>query len=162
MKWRLWTITLTTLTFMAIACGSGGATAKPAPPQDGTSTSTTKAPPAGHMTAQEIATKLAPLGCNATPSAPSTMNLGDIKPVTSLECTISGENVSIDEYVNAQQVSHNLQLARTTGCQIAKQFGVTEAFYVIGPNWLIQSKTVPTATSIRKAIGFGLIGTLKC
>jgi hypothetical protein len=114
------------------------------------------------MTAEEIAGKLVPLGCNATPSSPSTINLGDIKPVASLECMISGESVSIDEYANPQQVSYNMKLAKGIGCQIAKQFGVTEAVYVVGTNWLIQPKTRPTADAIQKAIGAGTVITLKC
>jgi hypothetical protein len=115
------------------------------------------------MTAQEIASKLVPLGCNATPAAPSTINLGDIKPVTSLECTISGEHVGIDEYVNAQQVAYNMKLAQGVGCQIAKQFGVSgEAAYVLGTNWMVTPKTAPTADAIQKAIGAGTIKTLHC
>jgi hypothetical protein len=149
------------LSLAAVACGSSKTDGAAHSTSSTTAASTTKAP-SGHMTAQEIASKLAPLGCNATPAAPSTVNLGGIKPVTELECTISGEDVSIDEYVNSQQVSYNMKLARSVGCQIAKQFGVTEAVFVVGTNWTATPKTAPTANSIQKAIGQGTIVTIKC
>jgi hypothetical protein len=108
------------------------------------------------MTAQQIAAKMAPLGCSATPAPPSTVNLGGIKAKTELECTINGEDVSIDEYLNAEQVSYNMKLAQTVGCSFAKQFGFTgNQEYVLGFNWIVTPKTASTAQSIKNAIGDG-------
>jgi hypothetical protein len=113
------------------------------------------------MTAQEIAGKLAPLGCNATPASPSQATYG-IKPVTSLECTISGESVTIDEYLNAQQVAYNANLAKGAGCAIAKGFGITDFVYVMGPNWTVTPQTAGTAQKIQQAIGAGKIVSIHC
>jgi hypothetical protein len=148
------------LCLVAVGCGSSKTDGAAHSTSSTTASTTTK--PSGHMTAQEIATKLIPLGCNATPASPSTINVGDIKPVTSLECTISGESVSIDEYVNAQQVAYNARLAKGIGCQFAKQFGMTEIVYVVGTNWTVTPSTAPTAEAIKKAIGAGTIVTLHC
>jgi hypothetical protein len=106
------------------------------------------------MTAQELGAKLAPLGCTAKPSPPDTINLDvDIKPVNSYECTINGEQVTSDEYLNAQQVQHNAGLAKSVGCSFAKQFGLSDLNYVIGYNWTVSPDTASTAQSIKNTIG---------
>jgi hypothetical protein len=105
------------------------------------------------MTAQEIGTKLAPLGCAATPAPPSTVNLGGIKPVNSVECTINGEDISIDEYLNAQQVAYQADLAKGVGCSLAKQFGISDLYDVQGYNWTVTPKTASTAQAIQNTIG---------
>jgi hypothetical protein len=109
------------------------------------------------MTAEQVAAKLVPLGCQATPPAPSSgsISLGEIKPVTELECTISGEEVTIDEYMTAQQVAYNMGLAKGVGCTIAKQFGLTDLVWVEGANWTVSPKTTPTAEAIKNAINDG-------
>jgi hypothetical protein len=104
------------------------------------------------MTAEQVAAMLTPLGCAATPASPSTVNLGGIKPVNSLDCTINGEDVGIDEYLTAEQLAYNMNLAKGVGCSIAKQFGVTVAYYVNGYNWSVTPKTAVTAGQIKNAI----------
>jgi hypothetical protein len=106
------------------------------------------------MTAQEIAAKLAPLGCAATPSSASTGGIG-ITPVTELSCMINGEDITIDEYRNAQQVSYTMTLSQGPGCAIAKQFGIKQGYYVQGYNWIVTPKTASTGQAIKNAIGDG-------
>ena len=156
-------IGLSSLAVVSVSCGSstkksasgGGSTSS-------TASSTTKAAPAGHMTAQEIASKLTPLGCNAMPATSNNDTLGGIKPVTELECTISGESVTIDEYVNSQQIAYNNQIVKGAGCALAKGFGVTQFIYVAGSNWTVSASTLPTVQAIQKAIGAGTIVNIKC
>ena len=166
MWWRRWTVAVVMgLTLSFVACGSsktsaGSATTGGSTPTTSTTalSPTTSTRPAGYMTAQEIASKLAPLGCVATPSSPSarTFSLGEISPVAALDCTVSGEDVTISEYLNAQQVATNIQVARGQGCIIAKQSGVTNALLVVGTNWAVHwPKTTGTAQAIEKAIGDG-------
>jgi hypothetical protein len=114
------------------------------------------------MTAQEIASKLAPHGCVATPEPPSTVDIGEIKPAMSLECTINGEKIGIDEYLNAQQVADNTRLARGAGCAIAKAFGITDFIYVAGTNWTVTAQTTSTVQAIQKALGDGKIISIHC
>jgi hypothetical protein len=73
------------------------------------------------MTAQEIAGKLALLGCNATPAAPGTIDLIDLNLLTEHECTIFSEEPPTDEYVNAQQVAYIMKLG--VGFQMAVSTG---------------------------------------
>jgi hypothetical protein len=55
------------------------------------------------------------------------------------------------------------QLSKGVGCAIAKQFGVTEAVYVEGTNWIVSPKTTPTADAIKNAIGNGArVVAFKC
>lgn len=116
-------------------------------------TTTPSAPSSGHMTAQQVADKLAPLGCTATPAS-STIDLGDIKPVTALQCKVNGEDVDIGEYRNAGEVDHNLKLAKDIGCSIAKEAGKSGRFdYVRGSNWLVSPDTNANAEAIKNAIG---------
>ena len=159
MSWRRWCVPLTaSLAVALVGCGTG-ATAK-AGPSIKSSASITKVPASPHMTAPEIATKLAPLGCVTAPPPTSTVGIGEIKPVTLLECTISGESVTIDGYPTAHQVWYNSQLPGGAGC--TKGWGATELFYVAGPNWLVTPKTAGTAKVIHKALGFGAVFGLEC
>jgi hypothetical protein len=80
---------------------------------------------------------------------------GGIQPVGSLDCTINGEPTEIDEYRNSQQVASQEQLAAGMGCQIARQFGVKDGYYVVGENWTVTPKTNGTAQQIEQAIGNG-------
>ena len=108
------------------------------------------------LTAQEIATKLAPLGCVPTPSQPNSANLAQPAPVTALDCAVSGENVTISEYKNKKDLAANIQLARGPGCIAAKLYGVTDAFLVTGRQWAVHwPKTTSTAQAIETAIGDG-------
>lgn len=117
---------------------------------------------AGYMTAQQVAARLAGLGCTATPATRNEAG-GGIQPVSSLDCTINGEPVMIDEYRNADQVASQIQLAKGPGCAIAKQFGVTSASYVVGVNWTVTPKTEITAKAIRDAIGgTAKVDTIHC
>ena len=109
---------------------------------------------AAKLTAQEIATKLAPLGCVPTPATPNTADLGQPAPVTALDCTVSGEKVTISEYKNKHDLAANVQLARGPGCITAKLNGVTDALLVTGRNWAVHwPKTTSTAQAIENAIG---------
>ena len=112
------------------------------------------------MTAQQLAAKLAPLGCKAMPPSDTSEDIG-IKPKTELDCTINGEDVTIDEYLNAQQVAHNDGLAKGVGCAFAKSFGLTELNYVEDDNWTVSPDTTSTAQAIQRALGGKLI-TLHC
>jgi hypothetical protein len=104
------------------------------------------------MTAQEIATKLTPLGCNATPAGPSTVSVGEIMPAMSLECMISGESVLINEYLGAHETWYGSELPRPAGCS-TKGWGAPGFLYVVGPKWLVVAKTGSTTMAIAKAIG---------
>jgi hypothetical protein len=105
------------------------------------------------MTAEEIGTKLAPLGCAAKPAQTGGIDYGNIKPVNSLECTINGENIEIDEYLNAQQVAYEEDIAKGVGCSLAKQLGIRDIYYVRGYNWTVTPNTASTAQAIQKIIG---------
>ncbi len=143
-----------------------------APPTTATRTSkavpaptTAAVPPAGYMTAEEIAAKLVPLGCSAEPPAPDSTNIdvGAIKPKNELDCTIISEDVEIDEYLNAQQVAYNSNLAKGVGCSLAKQFGLKDLPYVVGYNWTVSPSTTATAQQIKTAIGgHSAVVTIHC
>ena len=127
------------------ACGGSSSTA-------GSATAPAAAPSA--MTAEEIAAKLQPLGCAATPPTSASIDNIGIKPKTELRCTISGENVGIDEYANAEQVSYTMNLAKTVGCSMAKSFGVTgDQDYVLGETTMVTAQTPGTSQAIKNAIG---------
>jgi hypothetical protein len=100
------------------------------------------------------------LGCAATAS--TSQEIVGIKPVNSLDCTINGENVSIDEHLNAQQVQHNVDLAKGVGCSLAKQFGLNDIYYVQGYNWTVSPNTASTAQAIQMAIGAGKVVHIHC
>ena len=116
------------------------------------------------FTAHQVADKLSSLGCSAKPpDTTDTIDLGDIKPKASLECTINGEDIGIDEYATADQVKHNLNLAKGIGCEIAKEFGVSEAFYVLANNVMVTPDTRSTAEQVKNAIGGpATVHTLHC
>jgi hypothetical protein len=125
------------------ACG-GASTPGSAPAQPGRAAS---------LNAVQIAARLAPLGCAAQPDTTS-VDIG-IKPQRSLECSISGEDVSIDEYASGQQVASMMGMARGIGCSIAKQFGITDVAYVVAGTVTVSPQTAGTAQRIQDAIGAG-------
>jgi hypothetical protein len=129
------------------ATGSGAATPKPS-----------------HLTAQQIATKLASLGCVATRFTGNSVSVGDIKPKVELDCTVNGESVSIQQYRNPEQVAFNMHLAKGIGCQIAKGFGETgDQDYILGGTTMTKADTATTTEQIRKAIGNGVkISVVHC
>ena len=109
----------------------------------------------GMLTAQQIGDKLRPLGCTAAPPAPSTgdINIGGIKPKAELDCTVNNESVTIDEYLNAQQVSYNMNLAKGIGCSFAKSFGLTDLAYDSADNWTVSPSTLATTQFIQHTLG---------
>jgi hypothetical protein len=108
------------------------------------------------MTAQEVATKLAPLGCVPTPSSPSTASVGQTPPVAAVDCTVSGQSITISEYQNKKQLASNVQAAQGPGCAVARANGATVALLVTGRNWAVHwPKTTATAQAIDNAIGNG-------
>ena len=134
--------------------GSGSSTTR----STGTASSKAKGSGGGEpkLTAQEIATKLAPLGCVPTPSQPNTANLGQPAPVAALDCAVSGENVTISEYKSKKDLISNVQAARGPGCIAAKLNDVTDALLVSGRQWAVHwPKTTSTAQAIENAIGDG-------
>jgi hypothetical protein len=81
-----------------------------------------------------------------------------------LDCTINGEDVSIMEYLNAQQVGYMVDLAKGAGYSIAKQLGFTgDQPYIVGYNWIVTAKTVSTIQQMKDAIGdSGKITVVHC
>ena len=119
-------------------------------------TATTTTPSSGHMTAQQVADKLAPLGCSAKAATPTTREeVGGITAVAELKCAVNGNDVEIQEYRNAQEVEHNLNLAKTLGCSINKQLGIKDVYFARGENWYVESKgnSEATANAIKNAVG---------
>jgi hypothetical protein len=93
------------------------------------------------MTAQQVADQLAPLGCQATAS--SRLQL-DVKPVSELDCIINGEQVTIDEFLNAEQI----ELMKTLECSPPSPLDVTTLIFVQGTNWMVSAGTVLMATKM--------------
>ena len=139
---------------LAAACSSTPSTS------GGASGNATTTSTVAKMTAQKLADKLAPLGCAATTEDTSTA-MG-IKPAHALKCTISGEEVSIQEYRSAQQVEVNMNFAKGLGCAMAKGFGINEVHIVTADNWTVAPQTLNTAQAIQKAIGEGNIENIHC
>jgi|GEM_PF-6557384 len=112
------------------------------------------------MTATQIASKLSAIGCSPTEDDTST-DIG-IKPVSSLSCTIDGENVTVEEYRSAAQVASQAALAKGFGCIMAKSFGVTSFSYVQGNNWTASAQTKGTVEKMQSAIGAGDVTSFNC
>ena len=107
-----------------------------------------------HMTARQVANKLVRLGCHATPPDPSTVNIDvGIKAKAELDCTIAGEDVTINEYRNAQQLAYSDMMAKGIGCVYLKAFGMTGAVFVEAENWSVTPSTAITAHAIQRALG---------
>jgi hypothetical protein len=70
-----------------------------------------------------------------------------------LDCSINGEDVTISEYRNSEQVEHNMNLVSGIGCQIAKRFGIKDLHWVHGENWTVSPDTKSTAEAIKNTIG---------
>jgi hypothetical protein len=123
-------------------------------------------PAAPTLTVGQVAGMLIPLGCHASPDT-STEIGGGITPKARQTCTINGENVSIDEYITAEQVAYNMKLAKTVGCSIAKQMGFTgDQQYILASNVMMTADTPGTAQKIRNTVnavgGNAKITTVHC
>jgi hypothetical protein len=114
------------------------------------------------ITAQQIAAKLVPLGCTATPDT-STATFG-IKAKVELSCTINGENVSIDQYRNAAQIASNLTMVRSAfGCSMLKSFGLGSPSFVTDGLTTTAAQTQSTTAQIRHLLGHGAtVTTVHC
>ena len=124
------------------ACGTGS--------DHSAASATPTVPAASTVTAAQVAAKLAPLGCHASPGDTS----GDTgtKPQAELDCTIGGEDVTIDQYANTGQVSQIASQAKA-GCQVAKQAGMTGLYWVADANVTIAADTAAAVQRIQHALG---------
>jgi len=145
-RWVLLAIALGTGSSLA-ACSSNG-TSSGSSASDGT-----------YMTAAHVASKLSAIGCSPTKDTSTGMG---IKPVSSLTCTIDGENVTVQEYRSAEQVASQAALAKGFGCTMAKSFGVTSFSYVQGNNWIASAQTKGTVEKMQSAIGAGDATSFHC
>ncbi len=124
----------------------------------GTATALASTP---HFTAKQVAARLLRLGCHATPQSP-TMDMGFISPRAELDCSVNGEDVTIDQYANAEQVAVNLGMFHGIGCDYAKAFGITTVAWVQEANVTVSPQTVGTARQLQHALGGGRLKVVKC
>lgn len=68
-------------------------------------------------------------------------------------CTVDGEDTKIEIYKDAGAQKNQTNLAAGLGCQIAKNFGISEYDYVQRNLWDVSPKTQTTAKKIAAAIG---------
>jgi hypothetical protein len=158
---------LATASLAVTACGSAVAhdyatpssATSPAPAQ----TAPPATSPAPSSSASSVAAALQPLGCAAAPDTSTDIVSGDIKPQTSLVCTVSGETVSIAEYANAEQVSATMNLARGIGCQMAAGLGFHgDQDYILAGPVMVTAQTDGTSQRIKSAIPGAAITKVHC
>ena len=115
---------------------------------------------ASALTATGIAAQLGPLGCNATPDTETAIG---VQPQTALTCTVNGEIITIDDYVNHQQVMSAVNTGRTVGCPLLEAVGVTDPSYVVTSKSTVLTDTAPTAQLIRNTLGGdATVNTIHC
>ena len=137
------------LAFVALmaACSSSSRSSSPTAataPAAGEDTTVAPAPidaskTSGHLTAAQVATLLAPLGCAAAPSRAASPLLF-VGAVSELFCTIKGEQVTVDELGDASQLAAERSAESTQGCQrleVGSDIAAAE-----GLNW--SATAVPT------------------
>jgi hypothetical protein len=114
------------------------------------------------MTAQQVASRLESIGCQATANtAVTSIQLG-ITPVAELNCAVNGEQVTIDQYRDAQQLAAVNALVKGFACLFAKRMGVTSFSSVQGANWTAYTMTESTVKGMHAALRAGKIVTVKC
>jgi len=127
---------------------------------------TTVALRSGRVTAQQIAERLAPLGCSAiplpSPYAISIPGLGT--PIAQYGCAIAGESVQIDEWRSADDLAKAERSVGAGGplCVLAKILGVTRNVFVEGENWTAAPETEATANKIKAVLPGSKVATYNC
>ena len=147
------------LAFVALmaACSSSSRSSSPTAataPAAGEDTTIAPAPidaskTSGHLTAAQVATLLAPLGCAAAPSRAASPLLF-VGAVSELFCTIKGEQVTVDELGDASQLAAERSAESMQGCQrleVGCDIAATE-----GLNWSATAETAATATAMSAAV----------
>jgi hypothetical protein len=104
---------------------------------------------AGYLTADQVATLLAPLGCAAAPSRAASPFLL-VGAVSERFCTIHGERVAIDEFADASKLAAERAAESKEGCA-SLEVG-SDIVAAQGLNWSATTETEATAVAITKAI----------
>lgn len=122
---RMRLLTAIVASLLLVACGSG--VAKPA----GSS----------YADASALATKL---GCtdfaDTKPGPGSTEQVISLGPDMTSDaggCTLNGQHVKIEMFADGAHLAQYMGFAKSFGCAMAKQFGITTANVVTGANWYV-------------------------
>ena len=124
---------------------------------------TSGAPSKLGLTAAQVATRLAPLGCRAVTNGRSPPLLaGEIRPQAALTCTIDGEDTSISQWQTHADLERQIAIAKAFACPLARGFGTSDIVVVTGDNWAVSPASQTVGDKIRAAIGGSELRVIPC